>query len=224
MAIVSNLDLIRRVPLFSDLTAGQSSILYASVDKKRFKRGENIVEQGKISGTLFMILSGEARVLSQDARGREVIMATLEVGDCIGEMSLIDGEPHSATVRAEVQTDVLTLNRETFLRCLHENASMADAVMHGLVRRLRRADKQIESLALMDVYGRVHAVLLEMALPDAEGQLILKHKVSRQDVAKMVGASREMVSRVMKHFEDEGTVVDRGDGTFLLTKAAHTVE
>ena len=84
MAIVSNLDLIRRVPLFSDLTAGQSSILYASVDKKRFKRGENIVEQGKISGTLYMILSGKARVLSQDARGREVIMATLDVGDCIG--------------------------------------------------------------------------------------------------------------------------------------------
>ncbi|MEZ7828800.1 MAG: Crp/Fnr family transcriptional regulator [Brachymonas denitrificans] len=224
MAIVSNLDLIRRVPLFSDLTAGQSSILYASVDKKRFKRGENIVEQGKISGTLFMILSGKVRVLSQDARGREVIMATLEVGDCIGEMSLIDGEPHSATVRAEVQTDVLTLNRETFLRCLHENASMADAVMRGLVRRLRRADKQIESLALMDVYGRVHTVLLEMAQPDAEGQLILRQKVSRQDVAKMVGASREMVSRVMKHFEDDGTVVDRGDGTFLLTTQAHTVE
>lgn len=224
MAIVSNLDLIRRGPLFSDLTAGQSSILYASVDKKRFKRGENIVEQGKISGTLFMILSGKVRVLSQDARGREVIMATLEVGDCIGEMSLIDGEPHSATVRAEVQTDVLTLNRETFLRCLHENASMADAVMRGLVRRLRRADKQIESLALMDVYGRVHTVLLEMAQPDAEGQLILRQKVSRQDVAKMVGASREMVSRVMKHFEDDGTVVDRGDGTFLLTTQAHTVE
>ena len=224
MAIVSNLDLIRRVPLFSDLTAGQSSILYASVDKKRFKRGENIVEQGKISGTLFMILSGKVRVLSQDARGREVIMATLEVGDCIGEMSLIDGEPHSATVRAEVQTDVLTLNRETFLRCLHENASMADAVMRGLVRRLRRADKQIESLALMDVYGRVHTVLLEMAQPDAEGQLILRQKVSRQDVAKMVGASREMVSRVMKDFEDDGTVVDRGDGTFLLTTQAHTVE
>lgn len=224
MAIVSNLDLIRRVPLFSDLTAGQSSILYAAVDKKRFKRGENIVEQGKISGTLFMILSGKARVLSQDARGREVIMATIEVGDCIGEMSLIDGQPHSATVRAEVQTDVLTLNRETFLRCLHENAAMADAVMRGLVRRLRRADKQIESLALMDVYGRVHAVLLEMAQADADGALILRSKVSRQDVAKMVGASREMVSRVMKHFEDEGVVTEREDGSFLLKPQAHAVE
>ena len=215
MAIVSNLDLIRRVPLFSDLTAGQSSILYASVDKKRFKRGENIVEQGKISGTLFMILSGKVRVLSQDARGREVIMATLEVGDCIGEMSLIDGEPHSATVRAEVQTDVLTLNRETFLRCLHENASMADAVMRGLVRRLRNADRQIESLALLDVYGRVARTLLDMA-EDDKGVKIIRHKVSRQDMAKVVGASREMVSRVMKDLEERGVIETQENGSVII--------
>ena len=77
-------------------------------------------------------------------------------GDHIGEMSLIDNEPHSATVRAEVQTDVLVLGRAEFARCLPENnSSMAYAVMRGLVQRLRQADRKIESLALMDVYGRV---------------------------------------------------------------------
>ena len=217
MTIVSNLDLIRRAPLFSDLTSTQTSVLYANIGKKRFKRGENIVEEGRISGTLYMILSGRARVLQQDHRGREVIMATLEVGDCIGEMSLIDGEPHSATVRAEVQTDVLTLDREAFLNSLRENSSMAESVMRGLVRRLRKADKQIESLALMDVYGRVQAVLVDMAETDAEDHMVLRQKVSRQDVAKMVGASREMVSRVMKHFEEDGTLVERADGSFVLT-------
>lgn len=224
MAIVSNMDLIRRVPLFSDLTPGQSSILSATLDKKRFKRGDHIVEQGKISGNLYMILSGKARVLSQDSRGREVIMATLEVGDCIGEMSLIDGEPHSATVRAEVQTDVLTLGREAFLRCLHENATMADAIMLGLVRRLRNADRQIQSLALMDVYGRVESVLGEMAQSMPDGTLVLTRKVSRQDVAKMVGASREMVSRVMKHFEDQGVLVPQQDGTFVFRPTAQLLE
>ena len=216
MAIVSNLDLIRRVPLFSDLSAAQSGIVSATVEKRRYKRGDLIVEQGKISGALFMILSGKVRVLSQDDRGREVIMATLDVGDCIGEMSLIDGEPHSATVRAETQTDVLALGHEAFTRCLLENATMADAVMRGLVRRLRQADKQIQSLALMDVYGRVQAVLQEFAVEDAEGNKVLRSKVSRQDVAKMVGASREMVSRVMKHFEESGVLVKQDDGTFLL--------
>ena len=70
MTIVSNLDLIRRAPLFSDLTSTQTSVLYANIGKKRFKRGENIVEEGRISGTLYMILSGRARVLLQDHRGR----------------------------------------------------------------------------------------------------------------------------------------------------------
>ncbi|MDO5652520.1 MAG: Crp/Fnr family transcriptional regulator [Brachymonas sp.] len=216
MAIVSNQELIRRVPLFSDLSPAQSSIVSATVEKRRFKRGDLIVEQGKISGALYMILSGKARVLSQDDRGREVIMATLEVGDAIGEMSLIDGEPHSATVRAEAPTDALVLGHDAFIRCLHENASMADAVMRGLVRRLRRADKQILSLALMDVYGRVMSVLHDMAQEDEEGNKILRKKVSRQDVAKMVGASREMVSRVMKHFEETDVLVQQPDGTFLL--------
>lgn len=216
MAIVSNLDLIRRVPMFRDLSVMQSGIVSASVQKNRYKRGELIVEQGKVSNALFMILAGKARVLSQDERGREVIIATLDVGDCIGEMSLIDGQPHSATVRSEGQTDMLVLGRDAFVRCLQENMPMADSVMRSLVHRLRQADKQIRSLALMDVYARVLSVLQDMAEEDGNGEKILRKKVSRQDVAKMVGASREMVSRVIKHFEENGVLVAREDGSFVL--------
>lgn len=217
MAIVSNLDLIRRVPLLSNLSPAQSSLVANLISKKRYKRGELLIEEGKTSYALFVILSGKVRVLSQDERGREVIMAVLDAGDCVGEMSLIDGEPHSATVRAEAQTDVLVLNREAFLRCMRENIQLAEAVMAGLVRRLRRANKQIQSLALMDVYGRVLSVLQEMAQEDEAGRKVLRKKVSRQDVAKMVGASREMVSRVMKYFENDGTLQKQADGSFLLT-------
>ena len=216
MAIVSNLDLIRRVPMFSDLSVAQSGIVSASVQKRRYRRGELIVEQGKTSGALFMIVAGTARVLSHDDRGREVIIATLASGDCIGEMSLIDGEPHSATVRAEKQTDVLVLGSEAFLSCLHDNVAMMDSVMRSLVHRLRQADKQIRSLALMDVYGRVMSVLQELSEEDEKGNKVLYKKVSRQDVAKMVGASREMVSRVLKNFEDTGVLVERPEGGFLL--------
>lgn len=219
MAIVSNLDLIRRVPLLSNLSPAQSSLVANLISKKRYKRGELLIEEGKTSYALFVILSGKVRVLSQDERGREVIMAVLDAGDCVGEMSLIDGEPHSATVRAEAQTDVLVLNREAFLRCMRENIQLAEAVMAGLVRRLRRANKQIQSLALMDVYGRVLSVLQEMAQVDEAGRKVLRKKVSRQDVAKMVGASREMVSRVMKYFENDGTLQKQADGSFLLTGA-----
>ena len=139
-------------------------------------------------------------------------------------MSLIDNEPHSATVRAEVQTDVLILGRLEFARCLPENSSMAYAVMKGLVQRLRHADRKIESLALMDVYGRVARALLEFAVEDAEGNAVIRDKVSRQDLAKMVGASREMVSRVMKDLEVRGFIEIRSDGSTVVKDRCNAIE
>lgn len=206
MTMLSNLDLIRRVSLFSMLTPEQAEALAATVSKKRFKRGEILVEQGRKTDALFIVLTGRTRVLMTDNKGREVILATLKSGDYVGEMSLIDNEPHSATVVADQQVDVLVLGRDSFLRCLGENSEMAHSVMRVLVQRLRRASENISSLALVGVYGRVAKVLLESAVPDADGALLIRDKVSRQDLAKMVGASREMVSRVMKDFEEQGFI------------------
>ncbi|MCM5678861.1 cyclic nucleotide-binding domain-containing protein [Schlegelella sp. S2-27] len=215
MAMLSNLDLIRRVPLFSMLTSTQAEAVAEGVVKRRYRRGEIIVEQGRKSNALFILLTGRARVLTADARGREVILAMLHPGDYVGEMSLIDNEPHSATVRAEVQTDVLVLGRTEFARCLPENSSLSYAIMRGLVSRLRAADRQIESLALLDVYGRVARTLLDMA-EDSNGTLLIRNKVSRQDLAKIVGASREMVSRVMKDLEERQYVETQPDGSVII--------
>lgn len=215
MAMLSNLDLIRRVPLFSLLTTDQAQGVADNVVKRRFRRGEIVVEHGKKSNALFILLTGRARVLTADSRGREVILAVLQPGDYVGEMSLIDNEPHSATVRAEVQTDMLILGRPEFSRCLPENSSLSYAIMRGLVHRLRSADRQIESLALLDVYGRVARTLLDMAEED-DGQKLIRNKVSRQDLAKVVGASREMVSRVMKDLEERGMIHTQDNGSVLI--------
>jgi CRP/FNR family cyclic AMP-dependent transcriptional regulator len=204
MAMLSNLDLIRRIPLFAKLTPAQAESLADAVTKRRYKRGESIVEQSRTSDALFIILTGRVRVLMTDHKGREVILATLHAGDHIGDMSLIDNEPHSASVQAEILSDVLVLGREDFMRCLASNSAMAQAVMRVLVQRLRNANQKIESLALMSVYTRVANVMLETCVADANGVLWIHGKVSRQDVAKMVGASREMVSRVMKDLEEKG--------------------
>jgi CRP-like cAMP-binding protein len=221
--MVSNLELISRVPLFSMLTASQAESVADAVVKRRFKRGDPIVEQGKKSNALSIILTGRARVITADTRGREVILATLQPGDYVGEMSLIDDEPHSATVRAEIQTDALILGRLEFARCLPENSSMAYAVMKGLVQRLRHADRKIESLALMDVYGRVARALLEFADENGEGDAVIRDKVSRQDLAKMVGASREMVSRVMKDLEERGFIETRDNGSLLVKERLNSL-
>jgi CRP-like cAMP-binding protein len=215
--MLSNLDLIRRVPLFSMLTTDQAQVIADGVVKRRYRRGEIIVEQGRKSDALFILLSGRARVITSDSRGREVILAVLEAGDYLGEMSLIDNDPHSATVRAEVQTDVLVLGRGEFAACLPENSSLSYAILRGLVSRLRNADRQIESLALLDVYGRVARALLDMA-DDEDGERIIRQKVSRQDLAKVVGASREMVSRVMKDLEERGLIETQDNGWVNLTE------
>ncbi len=221
MAMLTNLDLIRRVPLFSLLTTDQAQTIADGVVKRRYRRGEIIVEQGRKSDALFILLSGRARVITSDSRGREVILAVLEAGDYLGEMSLIDNDPHSATVRAEVQTDVLVLARSDFAACLPENSSLSYAILRGLVARLRNADRQIESLALLDVYGRVARALLDMA-EDDNGQRIIRSKVSRQDLAKVVGASREMVSRVMKDLEERGLIETQENGWVMLTERLST--
>ena len=221
--MVSNLELIRRVPLFSMLTTSQAASVADAVVKRRFKRGEPIVEQGKKSNALSIILTGRARVITTDSRGREVILATMRPGDYVGEMSLIDDEPHSATVSAEIQTDTLVLSRAEFARCMPENDSMSYAVLRGLVKRLRHADRKIESLALMDVYGRVARALLESATVDGAGSAVIRDKVSRQDLAKMVGASREMVSRVMKDLEERGFIETREDGSLLVKERLNSL-
>ena len=221
MAMLSNLDLIRRVPLFSMLTQAQAEAIAEGVVKRRYRRGELIVERGRKTNALFILLTGRARVVASDERGREVILAVLEAGDYLGEMSLIDNEPHSATVRAEVQTDMLILGRTEFARCLPENSSLSYAIMRGLVRRLRSADRQIESLALLDVYGRVARTLLEMA-EEVDGVKLIRNKVSRQDMAKVVGASREMVSRVMKDLEERGAIETQETGSVIIKEHIQT--
>jgi CRP-like cAMP-binding protein len=219
MAMLSNLDLIRRVPLFSLLTNEQAERVAAGIVKRRYKRGEALVVQGLKSDRLVIILTGRARVVTRDARGREAIIAVLYPGDHVGEMSLIDDEPHSASVEAEVQSDALVLDRAAFMQCLPENNSLAMAIMLALVKRLRRADRNIESLALLDVYGRVARTLLDFAEPESTqpgAAQIVRGKITKQDLAKMVGASREMVSRVMKDLEQDGYVVTRPDGSLVI--------
>jgi CRP/FNR family transcriptional regulator, cyclic AMP receptor protein len=208
------------VPLFSMLTNDQAQQVADSVVKRRFRRGEIVVEQGRKSNSLFILLNGRARVLTADARGREVILAVLEAGSYVGEMSLIDNEAHSATVRAEIQTDMLVLGRMEFSKCLPDSSELAYGILRGLVSRLRAADRQIESLALLDVYGRVARTLLDMA-EDVDGVQLIRNKVSRQDMAKVVGASREMVSRVMKDLEQRGVIETQENGSVIIKQRLH---
>lgn len=216
MSMLSTLELIRRVPLFALLGADQAEAVAQAVVKHRYRRSEPIVRQGEAGHALHILLTGRARVVATDFRGREVILGALAPGDYVGEISLIDHQPSPATVRAEVQTDALALDRADFARCLPESRALAFAIMRGLAQQLRLAQRKIESLALEDVQGRVARVLVEAARVDPQGQRCIRERLSRQDMARMVGASREMVSRVMRDLERQGDIATREDGAILV--------
>jgi CRP-like cAMP-binding protein len=204
--------------LFEHLSDTQAISLIGALEKRRFKRSESLVVAGTKSNTLFVILSGKASVVVANPSGKELVLATLGVGDCIGEMSLLDNEPHSASVIAETQIDALALSREGFNSCILHNAQMAVSVMRGLVMRLRKANQKIASLALFSVFGRVARYVLDMAEEGEDGQLVVKKKISHAAIAREVGASREMVSKALKEFESQGFIRKLDDGTLGITE------
>jgi CRP/FNR family cyclic AMP-dependent transcriptional regulator len=152
--------------------------------------------------------------MMSDDEGREVILAILGANEFFGEMSLVDDSPRSASVVAIEACELLSLAKRDFNKCLEDNFEMAMTVMRGLVKRLREADQKIGSLALMDVYGRVARLLLEMS-EEVDGERIVVKKLAKQDIAKMIGASREMVSRVMKDLQSGGYIEVRPGGIVL---------
>jgi CRP-like cAMP-binding protein len=215
MSWLPDLELLRRVPLFALLTEDQLRAVGEGMVRRRVRRGDVIVEQAGQSNALLILLTGQARVYIVGPRGREVTLANLRPGDHLGEMSLIDDLPHSATVGAETACDVLMLGRAQFAACLPQNNSLAFAILLALVRRLRNANRQITTLALVDVYGRVARALLDMA-EVVEGQMVIRQRVSRDKLSKVVGASREMTGRVLKGLERSGAILTREDGSMLL--------
>ena len=209
--------LLRTIPLFSGVQDPQLEAIAALTQRRSVPRGTVIVRAGDATDSLSVLINGSARVLNSDEEGREVILSILGPGDFFGEMGLIDGSPRSADVVAAESCELLVMSKADFKKCLQENFEVALNIMTRLVQRLRDADRKIESLALMDVYGRVAKLLLEFS-EEKGGVRIINRRLTKQDIAKMIGASREMVSRVMKdleasgyiHVEDGQIVLDEG--------------
>ena len=206
--------LLRNVPLFAGLDEEQLKVLARMMVRTSFSRNATIIGAGDPTDSLYIVINGRLKVLMSDEQGREVILSLLGPGEFFGEMGLLDDSPRSASVVTREPCDLLSISKADFKRSLAENSDLSLMVMRGLVKRLREADRKIGSLALMDVYGRVARLLLEMA-EDIEGEKVIVKKLSKQDIAKMIGASREMVSRVMKDLQLGGYIEVRGRSVVL---------
>jgi CRP/FNR family cyclic AMP-dependent transcriptional regulator len=172
------------------------------------------MHEGDPVDSLYIVISGRLKVMMGEADGKETILSILGPGEFFGEMGLIDDNPRSATVRAIEPCELLAVSKGAFRKCLAENLALAMAVMRVLVRRLREADRKIGSLAMLDVYGRVARLLLDMS-ETVNGQKVVTKRITKQDIAKMVGASREMVSKVMKDLQTSGYIEMQGSSIVL---------
>jgi len=215
-------DALRSMPIFEALSVERLVPIARVAVFRKVPRGSAVLRAGDRTDFVYFILSGVLKVLVSDEEGREVILSNLGPGEFFGEMGVLDDNPRSATVVANTPCELIVISKADFKRCLAENFDVSLYIMRSLVKRLRSADRKIESLALMDVFGRVARLLLEMAEEDKDGQLVIRRKVSRQDIAKMIGASREMVSRVMKDLQQQG-LIEEGDGGILLRDKLHLI-
>jgi len=219
MATTVSTAVLKAVPLFSSCPDEQLRMLAAVVTRKSVARSSTVMASGDTTDSLYIVLSGRLKVLMSDSDGKEVILSILGPGEFFCEMGLIDDSPRSASVVAIEPCELLSITKRDFKKCLQENFEMSMAVMRGLVRRLREADRKIGSLALLDVYGRVARLLLDMA-DTVDGEKIVTKRLPKQDIAKMIGASREMVSRVMKDLQVKGFIEVRGTSTYLRDNIA----
>jgi CRP/FNR family cyclic AMP-dependent transcriptional regulator len=212
-----NIEVLKSVPLFSALSSQQLSTLAACVTLKRYPRGASILTTGQVTGALYVMQSGRAKVFESHPDGREVILSIMERGDFFGEMALLDDLPCSASVETLGSCELMRISKADFTRCLAASFDLTIRVMLALVARLRHADRQIESLALLDVYGRVARLLLEQA-EFIDGRYTVAELPSTLNFARMVGASREMVSRVLKDLKAAGHILIDRRRVILLDK------
>jgi CRP/FNR family transcriptional regulator, cyclic AMP receptor protein len=171
---------------------------------RNFPKNAIIINEGDRGDSVFVLLSGKVKVYVSDDDGREMILDTYGTGDYVGEMSL-DGRPRSASVMTLEPTMCSVVTRDDLRAAIAKNPDIAMAIISTLIERARIATDNVKNLALMDVYGRVARLLLSMA-KEENGKLVIPEKMTQQDIADRVGASRDMISRIFKDLTIGGYV------------------
>lgn len=224
---MSYTELLQKVSLFQNVDAEELERLAALLQPREVRRDTQIVAQDEPGDSMFVIARGRVKVVLFGDNGREVILTLLKAGDFFGEMALVDDLPRSANVVAQEDSTVLILKRDQFVEHVRNSPSTALNIMGELSRRLRRADEIIGNLATLDVYGRVAHIMIDLAKQDGvavEGGILIKERPTQQEIASMIGTSRETVSRVLSEFQRRGFLEMKGREILLSRKFASGVE
>jgi CRP-like cAMP-binding protein len=214
-------DFLRRSVLFQNLPERDLRKISLKFEIIELAMGEVLFYEKESSSDMYIVLEGKVRASLFDEQGNELVLAELGPGEFIGEMSMIDELPRSATVIAEEPTKLASLKRNTFLKILRENPDIAINVIKALVARLRRTDDMVEALAFRNVESRIVKFLLEVGREKKvmEGNRYKVRKMTHRDLASRVGSSREAVTKALKALAFKGIILDSGN-FWLISKEA----
>lgn len=201
---MSVVDTLRTIPLFSQIRESDLERIAQAARERTYPKNSVILFEDDPGDALYVVVSGQVKVVLSAEDGREVILSVRAQGDFFGEMSLIDKEPRSAHVIAMEDSKLLVLRREDFQKILVEMPQIALGLLRAMCTRLRQADDKIGGLVLLDVPGRVARLLLDMA-DENDGTRITK-RVTHHMIAQMIGSSRETVSRTMRNMVEQGLI------------------
>ena len=204
---------LRNVSLFESLNAEELEALAQMTITRTFSKDNVIILAEEEGDALFIIEKGRVKVSIVSEDGREVILSMLGGGAVFGELSLLDGKPRSANVIATEDTNLVMLRRQDFLQLVYKVPQIPIALLAELASRLRRTDRQIKGLALLDVTSRISETLLQLASDrgvDTETGVLIHNRPTHQELANMSGTTRETVSRVLKRLETQGYITCKG--------------
>jgi len=189
---------LQQVELFQGLSTEELSALASSSSSRSFPKNTVVIHENDPADSLFIIESGKVKVYCSDKNGKEFIMNTQGAGDYFGELALLDDSARSASVRTVEKSSFCIIFKDDFNKVLDDHPNIARKLIRNLASRVRKLTADVKSLALQDVYGRVANVLMDLAEERGDGTLCIPEKLTQQDIADRVGASREMVARILK--------------------------
>jgi CRP/FNR family cyclic AMP-dependent transcriptional regulator len=200
---------LKQVPLFAGLEDEDIRELMSIAKRRTFRSGEVIFHREDPGQVLYVIKEGKVKISLISPDGQEISLVVFGKGECFGEFAILDGLPRSADAIAMEKVECYTLQRSDFHKAIMKNPKIAIQVMEVLSKRLRSTDQMVEDLIFLDVYGRVAKKLLELANTHGtkvENGIRIDVRLTQQELASMVGSSRESVNKVMGYFTDKNFI------------------
>jgi CRP/FNR family cyclic AMP-dependent transcriptional regulator len=204
---------LQRVSLFAGLSGPEIAALADAAVVRTFPKNTIVVTEGERSDSLYVILSGRVKVFVADENGKELVLNVEGPGEYFGELALDEG-PRTASVGTLEPCKLAVIPNEALRAFLAARPETALQLMRGLIGRVRHMTESIKDLALLDVYGRVAKLLLEVAT-EVDGRLIVEQRLTHQQIADRINASREMVSRILKDLTTGG-YIGTEDGRIVI--------